>query len=244
VSALTEKMEALGVRPVAGPFRPLSPQQTSELETHLRSKLPADYREFLLTFGRCGFDALAEVRASATEASSVLMFFGAPEEGRSDDLFWHLDTSSDHLPAGSLVIGDDEFGNPYVLDAKTGKVSYIDYAFGGGKGLPIPLHRSGIGAGRVVVFSTAVSVRGLLADQRLKLSASHEQTTAQIDTRQREGGREHQIMNLANRRLVVVQAVQRLENIRLENLQFPAIGHPNVPPISERPVGGPDARPN
>lgn len=133
MTALTEIVDALGVRPVAGALRPLSPQQISELETSLGSKLPDDYREFLQTYGRCGFDGAAEVRLSATEAASVFMFFGAPEEGRSDDLFWHLNTSGGNLPAGSLTVGDDEFGNPYVLDAKTGNVSFIDHEFRGGE---------------------------------------------------------------------------------------------------------------
>lgn len=127
---IAQLTQNLRLTPIAGAFRPMSNEQADQLEAVLGTELPADYRAFVQHYGRCGLDGDVDIVPLEGPHLSILKFFGAPQPGRADDVFWHLETLRDELPTNCFAIGDDGFGNPFVLDALSGRVVFLDHDLG------------------------------------------------------------------------------------------------------------------
>lgn len=107
--------------PIHEQFRPIGIEKVRELEARLKVPLPKGYVAFLSLYGGCGFSGDAYVTFNGRKLP-ILTFF--------DDrtLFSNLEVYPDLTAESKFSVADDMAGNPYVLDATTGKVFFIDFS--------------------------------------------------------------------------------------------------------------------
>lgn len=128
--SLDEALARLRLEPVAGRFAPLGEEELVALESAVGCGLPDLYRWFLSTYGRCGFDAIITIDAVSGESLPFLMFFGAAEADSTGGIMWTLEAHRDLFGPEATFgpheppIGDDEFGDLYVMDAAVGAITF------------------------------------------------------------------------------------------------------------------------
>ena len=107
--------------PIHERFVPVGTEKVLELEAKLKAPLPKEYVVFLAHYGGCGFSGDANVSVDGRKLP-IFTFFDEHK------LLERLDMYSDLTAVGKIAFADDMAGNPYVLDAATGKVFYIDFS--------------------------------------------------------------------------------------------------------------------
>jgi len=107
--------------PIHEQFQPVGIEKVRELEAMLGVPLPKAYVTFLSLYGGCGFSGDAYV----TFSDRKLPIFTFLDDRK---LLSTLEVYPDLTAEGKLSIADDMAGNPYVLDAATGKVFFIDFS--------------------------------------------------------------------------------------------------------------------
>jgi hypothetical protein len=90
-------------------------REIEELERRVRSRLPADYRQFMIEFNG-GEPQPRAFEGPDGEGSAVRFFFTL--DPRSSHYWIHqkLDVYQDRIPPGLLPIASDSFGNLVLLD--------------------------------------------------------------------------------------------------------------------------------
>jgi len=107
--------------PMKERFLTVSDDKIRELESRLKAPLPKAYVAFLSQYGGCGFSGKANVSFGDRK---LPIFTFLDEEKRFSNLVIYEDLTAE----SKLAIADDMAGNPYVLDALTGSVYFIDFS--------------------------------------------------------------------------------------------------------------------
>jgi hypothetical protein len=106
--------------PIHDQFQPVGVETIRELEAKLNTSLPKAYINFLSRYGGCGFSGDANVRCGGSQLP-IFTFFGG------EKLLSNLRIYDDLAAERKFSFADDMFGNPYVLDASTGLLFFIDF---------------------------------------------------------------------------------------------------------------------
>jgi hypothetical protein len=111
---------------IENPGPRLTPQHLTDVEAELGTKLPDDYRAFLLKYngGRPVPDTVDVENAPGTP-TDVQTLFGIGRQIESSGLVWNKQVLADRLPEDCLPIACDSGGNLFCL-AEGGRVVYID----------------------------------------------------------------------------------------------------------------------
>lgn len=127
MSALAEKLAKLGLEPCGGKdFQPASTEEIAELEKTIGVRLPEDYRQFLLAYGRSMFSALVNCTPSAKPLYFGWFFCVA-------EVLTAIDGWEDALPETIIPIADDDGGNAFCLGVSgpgAGKVYFHNHSWG------------------------------------------------------------------------------------------------------------------
>jgi hypothetical protein len=107
--------------PIHEQFRSVGADKIRELEAKLKTLLPKEYVTFLSRYGGCGFSGDAYATLGARKLP-IFTFFD------DQKILSKLEVFSDLTAESKFSIADDMAGNPYVLDALTGKVFFIDFS--------------------------------------------------------------------------------------------------------------------
>ena len=107
--------------PIHQQFQPVEELAVRQLETRINAKLPKEYVTFVSQYGGCGFSGDANVRVNGGSLP-IFTFFDEKK------LIKNLDAYSDLTTEGKFTFADDMAGNPYVLDAATEVVYFIDFS--------------------------------------------------------------------------------------------------------------------
>lgn len=90
------------------------------MEAKLKAPLPKQYVTFVTRYGGCGFSGDAKVSIGGRKIP-ILVFFDDKK------LLSKLEIYLDLTAEGKFSIAADMAGNPYVLDALTENVFFIDF---------------------------------------------------------------------------------------------------------------------
>lgn len=131
--SLMEKMRTL-VSPVFDAFEPATQEELEAAERAMGVSLPPFFREFQLVFGRCMFEGEASI-SCAGEVFDVLTIFGC--KGDAGNFVHDFESHEDYRAAGLVPLGDDTFNNRFVWHMHNGAVSFVDYAGGSARLLPV-----------------------------------------------------------------------------------------------------------
>lgn len=97
------------------------------LEGELKSPLPRDYREFLLTYnGGAPTPDVIDILGFDESPTDVQIFFGVGRTIESSCIRWNLEVLSGRLTRGVVPIARDSGGNVFGLSLLTGTISYYD----------------------------------------------------------------------------------------------------------------------
>jgi SMI1-KNR4 cell-wall len=104
----------------------LTPQHLAEVEAELGTRLPDDYRAFLLKYngGSPLPDTVAVENAPGTP-TDVQVFFGIGRSIESSGLVWNKRVLADRIPEDCFPIACDSGGNIFCL-TEGGRIVYID----------------------------------------------------------------------------------------------------------------------
>jgi hypothetical protein len=120
-------MDTNTLEPIGNSYEPVSDGDISHLEHLIGISLPEDYKGFLRRFGRCGFSGDAFVVVGAGRLPIFTFYGGGTGPG---SLLQQLELHPDLREIGVLPIADDLFSNIYVLDAREGGISWLEYSAG------------------------------------------------------------------------------------------------------------------
>ena len=74
---LDELLTGRGIRPIRGGYVSPTAEELADVVAAVGAALPADYRRFLLAYGRSGFEGLVGVRSAADGTLlPFLLFYG------------------------------------------------------------------------------------------------------------------------------------------------------------------------
>lgn len=120
-------MKLPAITPIGTEYEPVAYETIVMIETALGKCLPSDYREFLMSYGRCGFSGEAAI---VTESSRfpIFTFYGGGDGNGS--LILQMELHPDLQGIGALPIADDLFNNIYVFDLEEERISRLDYSSG------------------------------------------------------------------------------------------------------------------
>lgn len=118
-------------------FAPMPEDEVVGLERSLGTRLPESYRRFLLTHGRCGFEAGTYFTSlepmqpdfEDTNEGEIMSFLGARSEDGSGIAF-SIDTFRDRMPETIIPIGYDMMGNQIcigIAGPERGKIYFWDH---------------------------------------------------------------------------------------------------------------------
>lgn len=112
----------------------LSEESINQLEEKIESRLPENYRKFLLEFGVIGFEKTLKVKILKKEFIeefvSIELFFGFTEDEEYNITTLTFDTYSGRIPDETIPIGQDPNGNLFLLSfigKNKGKVWFWDH---------------------------------------------------------------------------------------------------------------------
>ena len=106
--------------PIQEQCQPIGAEKIRELEAKLHAPLPKEYIAFISYYGGCGFSGDASVIVGGRKMP-IFSFFD------DQKLLSKLEVYTDLTAESKFSFADDMAGNPYVLDALTGKVFFIDF---------------------------------------------------------------------------------------------------------------------
>jgi cell wall assembly regulator SMI1 len=123
------------VTEIRDPGQPIGEQEVAAFECELGARLPADYRQFLLTNngGRPVLDVV-DIAGLLGSPTDVQVFFGLRRKFESSQLSWNLQLIAQRcLGQRVLPIACDSGGNLFCLqvsdgDGGTSSVVYLDMA--------------------------------------------------------------------------------------------------------------------
>jgi hypothetical protein len=111
---------------IENPGPQLTPQHLADVEAELGTKMPDDYRAFLLKYNRGSpVPDTVDVENAPGTPTDVQTLFGVGRNIESSGLVWNKQVLADRLPEDCLPIACDSGGNLFCL-AESGRVVYID----------------------------------------------------------------------------------------------------------------------
>lgn len=114
--------------PINDNFEALTQKELSKLESSINCKLPSDYSDFLLKYGRCMFSGQASIKISESLEAEIFTMYGA--KGDAGNILKDIELHSEYVAEGIIPIADDMFNNRYVLHSKSEDILFIDYSSG------------------------------------------------------------------------------------------------------------------
>jgi hypothetical protein len=118
-----------GIQPIGDAIVPMDDDELTSIEAALGVTLPADYREFMQTYGMSTFGELVQFRPIEGEAGPLSHFFGSQSAG-SNSLVHNIEMYKGRMPTTMIPIADDGAGSLICLGVRgreRGKVYYWDH---------------------------------------------------------------------------------------------------------------------
>ncbi|MCP3880239.1 MAG: SMI1/KNR4 family protein [Sulfitobacter sp.] len=124
---LEKRLITLGAVRAENGHGPLGEHELTSLESVLGAALPADYRWFLSHFGSCtlGLEVVVAAAQDGEQLPITQLFGRGDDEG--EDILMALNFYRDQLETSQLPIGEDIWGNIYVLDNISAQIFYRDF---------------------------------------------------------------------------------------------------------------------
>ncbi len=114
------------LQPIFDDFERCDDSEIVALEKSIGSRLPANYAVFLKRFGRSMFAVQAIVQCPQLSPFMLFTMYGC--KGNEGNILKDRENHPEYVARGYVPIADDNFGNRFVLDAKTGEIWFIDYS--------------------------------------------------------------------------------------------------------------------